>query len=220
MSIERIGNSLAFRAFYTFNGSGKTGLPVTVDICDPSNTFVAIDQAAIEIGRGLYYFLVPSAWVTMRGEYTIIFRANGTCDQPEMAAEWSVGMDWIQRLDSGVIVVSSQIAKDSKITLYRGDTVDFLEWTDDEHIWDNLTGSEIYFGLVTDAKTSTGTLRAKCTCLNPGAVSQIVRAGFTWQQTSLLNIGAFPYDVRATWPGINKWKTLASSEITVKATIA
>jgi hypothetical protein len=101
--IEQVGNSLKFLAFFTGTKIGVTGLTVTVDVYDPTNTLIVNGSAATEIGGGYYRYTLASGSVTAEGEYLAIFKtASDSVDQKHMPALWVVGRAGVENLDAAV----------------------------------------------------------------------------------------------------------------------
>lgn len=97
--IERIGQSLAFVAFFTSLRQGKTGLSVTVDVFDPTGAKVVNGATAAEIGDGGYTYSMSGTLNTVAGNYFAVFKTtDGTVDFQWVPALWTVGEHWVQGL--------------------------------------------------------------------------------------------------------------------------
>lgn len=91
MPISATNTAITFEAFYKTNGVRTTGLTVTVDVLDPSNTLIIDDAAATEAGQGIYTYTLPAAYVTTAGLYKAIFTsAATTVDEREVIADCTV----------------------------------------------------------------------------------------------------------------------------------
>lgn len=102
MPIEQLANALPFRAFYTADGLGKTGLTVTVDVYRNDSKIVTA-AAATEIGDGIYRYTLASGSVTLEGEYIAIFKtADATVDGQHIVAVWTVNVAGVEHLDADV----------------------------------------------------------------------------------------------------------------------
>jgi hypothetical protein len=101
MPISSTNTAITFEAFYKTNGVRTTGLTVTVDILDPSNTVIINDAAATDAGQGIYAYTLAANYVTTAGLYKAIFTsAASTVDEREVIADCTV-------LGSNVQVITS-----------------------------------------------------------------------------------------------------------------
>jgi len=93
--IEILGNNLTFVAFFTIAATkvGATGLTLTVDV-RRGNTTLLSDQAATELGGGLYSYTLSSAQTGTAGAYSAVFKATAdTVDVKHVPAMWMLGTD-------------------------------------------------------------------------------------------------------------------------------
>lgn len=91
MPISATNTAITFEAFYKTNGVRTTGLTVTVDVLDPSNTLIIDNAAATDAGQGIYTYTLPAAYVTTAGLYKAIFTsAATTVDEREVIADCTV----------------------------------------------------------------------------------------------------------------------------------
>jgi hypothetical protein len=103
MGIEQKSKTIRFFAFYTEDKDGKTGLTVTIDVYNPAGTKIVNGGSASEIGGGLYYYDLSSASTTTAGGFAAIFKtATTTVDQKHIPALWTIGTDWVERIDQAI----------------------------------------------------------------------------------------------------------------------
>jgi hypothetical protein len=93
--------------FFTATKTGKTGLTVTVDVRNPAGALVVNNQAATEIGGGVYSYTHTTA---TEADYLAVFKtADTTVDAQHVPALAAVE---IPRLDAAVSSRSSHSAAD------------------------------------------------------------------------------------------------------------
>jgi hypothetical protein len=104
MSWEQVGNSVKFFAFFVASKVGKAGLlDVTVDVYNPAGAQIVIDGSAVEVGGGLYSYVLAFGSVTTEGEYTAIFKtADGDVDAQHLPSLWIVGRAGVENLDASI----------------------------------------------------------------------------------------------------------------------
>jgi len=126
--IEQQGVTLRFVAFYAEGGVGKTGLTVTFSAYGPAGSLIVTDQAATEIGRGLYRYDVAGEDVDADGEYIGIFHTDSAAvDQQDIPALWVVGRAGVENLDAAV---STRLADEDYVPLSNDDVVAIRAVTD------------------------------------------------------------------------------------------
>lgn len=129
--IEQLNNNLINFAFFSdTTGQGMTGLTVTVDAWRviisggvPSATQILTNQAATEIGGGVYARVIASASVTQEGGYVSVFKTTNTSVQSRhLPALWMVNVAGVEYLDGSIANIPSNISGAfQEITI--GDTV-------------------------------------------------------------------------------------------------
>lgn len=101
--IEQISNAVKFLAFFTESKLGKTGLTVTVDVYGPGETLLVEAGSAVEIGGGLYRYILASGSTGDVGEYVCLFKtATDTVDLQHIPALWVVGRAGVENLDAAI----------------------------------------------------------------------------------------------------------------------
>lgn len=110
MSIEQKNKTIRFFAFFTESKEGKTGLTVTIDVYNPAGTKIVTGGSASAIGDGLYYYDLASTSTTTAGGFTAVFKTTATTvDQKHIPALWTIGTDWVERIDETVSEVATTI---------------------------------------------------------------------------------------------------------------
>ena len=105
---EQIGNALIFYAFYSTLGIGQAGLTVTADVYKNGASLLS-DQAASEVGGGLYKYTLASGSVDTEGEYIVIFKtATISVDQQHLPALWVVQKAGVENLNASVFAVKAK----------------------------------------------------------------------------------------------------------------
>jgi hypothetical protein len=88
--------------FYAFfigsDGSGKAGLPVTVDVFHPAGTQIVSGAAANPHGAaGMYRYTLFGSFTASAGEYIAVFKTtDASVAQKHIPSLWSVGQEWAQ----------------------------------------------------------------------------------------------------------------------------
>jgi hypothetical protein len=104
MSIEQLGSSIKFVAFFTSNGLGLAGLgDVTVDVYNPAGSVVVSNGVATALGGGLYTYVLNGAQASSEGEYAAIFKTSSmSADFRHIPHLWSVGRAGLEYLDASI----------------------------------------------------------------------------------------------------------------------
>jgi hypothetical protein len=96
-----MNQTVVYRAWYSSDGVGKTGLSVSATIYGPDRSKVVDAQPAIEVGSGFYEY--PYSTTSSKGEYSCLFITDDTTvDQRHIPAQWSIGRGGVDNLDSKV----------------------------------------------------------------------------------------------------------------------
>lgn len=102
MPLEQVANNLTFYAFFTYTKQGVAGLTVTADVYR-SGTSILTAQACTAVGGGLYSYTLPSANVTVEGEYICLFKTASTgVDQQHIPAIWCIAKAGVEYLDAQI----------------------------------------------------------------------------------------------------------------------
>lgn len=109
--MEQLANAITFWAHYIATKVGKTGLTVTVDVWELTQTGTATEivtaGSATEVGDGLYRYVLAAGSVDAVGDYIAVFKtADATVDQQHIAHAISVGRAGIEALDATVIATA------------------------------------------------------------------------------------------------------------------
>lgn len=112
---ENQGNSVIYYAHYTEGGVNKTGLTVTIDVYevirDGTATLVVDDGACVEVGAGIYRYLLASGTVDAAAEYIGVFHtATATVDAQDIPAMWVIDRAGTEKLDNGVALEATLTA--------------------------------------------------------------------------------------------------------------
>lgn len=100
--LEQQGNALPFLFFFTEAKLGKTGLTVAVDVFEDAVSILT-SQPATEVGKGLYYYELPSVNVNANALYSAVaVTATTSVDLQEVPALWIVGRDWVNNVDETI----------------------------------------------------------------------------------------------------------------------
>lgn len=106
--LERHGNSVIFYAHFAKDGDAVTGLTVSIDIYEVTRTGVMTQPVSsgvcIEIGSGLYRYLLSAASVDAQAEYIAVFHTDGDVDYADPPALWSISRAGIDNLDDAVSI--------------------------------------------------------------------------------------------------------------------
>lgn len=130
--LEQIGNALTFYAFYVASKVGKTGLTPTVDVYR-NGTKIVTAAATVEVGGGLYSYLLAAGSVTVEGVYIALFStADATVDQQHLMDRWTVGVAGVEyqtdpwaattRTLTSSAAATAAAVSGSTLTITRGDT--------------------------------------------------------------------------------------------------
>jgi hypothetical protein len=102
--LEQLGSSVIFYAFYTEGGAGDTGLTVTVDVWEVTRagtaTEIVTGGSAVEIGDGVYRYLLAAGSVDAEAEYIAVFKTADTdTDQQHIPAMWVINRANVEDID-------------------------------------------------------------------------------------------------------------------------
>jgi hypothetical protein len=114
--LEKQGNPLTFTAHYiaSADGTGKTGLTVTVDVWEITRAGVATEivtgAAATEVGDGLYIYVLGASSVDAAAEYTAVFKTtDSSVVQRQMPSQWAIDRAGITYLDQAISSVAAAV---------------------------------------------------------------------------------------------------------------
>lgn len=203
-----------FYGWFTAAKVGKTGLTVTVDVRKLSdNSLAATDQAATEVGGGLYKYVFTSATV---GDYCAVFKtADATVDAQQVPSLVTAQMQAINTIAadvwsyitravtvvsgtlttiSGEVTVVGPVATGGAVSIIAGDdyaSVDGRALTWSSTAWPDLTGATVVCNVDSYATALPMTVTV------PGSGSQTVQLELTAAQTTAL-AGLLHFSVVAT----------------------
>ncbi|MDL1924314.1 hypothetical protein FBQ95_17050 [Chloroflexi bacterium CFX3] len=207
----QVGDAVYWVAAYTESGVAKTGLTdVTCTVWQvtaSANTVIANAQPAVEVGGGLYKFVLPAAANTEQA--TLIARfstADSTVDAKEIYGSAVAGY-WAQLVDAAIstrlaagatVSVTQPVAADGSLILYIDDNAPAL-------------GTEIQLNLTdtpADYSDAIAVLKIGSSLSTIGVVtgnSSNITAVFTItsEQKAALGVGQHPYQMHITKTGLN-----------------
>lgn len=99
------GQAITFEFYFeaSADGTGKTGLTVTVDVWAPDGSALVTNGAATAIGGGFYTYTVAAGSVTAAGNYRAVGKTtDATVRSKHCPSLWVVGKPWVQRVNTGV----------------------------------------------------------------------------------------------------------------------
>lgn len=113
--LEKQANPLTFLAHYISSKVSATGLTVTIDVWEVQQDGTAAEivtaGSAVEVGDGLYRYVLASGSVDANAEYIAIFKtATSTVDQQHLAAVYSVGRAGVANLDAAASTIKADTA--------------------------------------------------------------------------------------------------------------
>lgn len=115
--LKTIGDDLPYNAQFKINKLGADGLTVTANVYRNGASLLAGQPCAF-VGDGVYrYVLDGPTYVTVEGDYVVVFTtADTSVDDREIASVWYV-VDWIALIDAAI---SGRAAAGSAMTLASG----------------------------------------------------------------------------------------------------
>lgn len=171
--IEQIGNALVFYAFYTTLGIGQTGLTVSVDVYKNGLSLLS-NQAASEVGGGIYMYTLASGSVDAEGEYIAIFKTvTVTVDQQHLPALWVVEKAGVENLNAPIATV------DTVVDAIKAKTDNLPTDPADESLLEAAIATRLAAGdYVAPDNANIALIKAKTDLIpaNPAAVSDIPTA--------------------------------------------
>lgn len=206
---------------------GKTGLTVAIDVyrvdrSSGTSTLIVSGGTCIEIGGGLYRYLLASADLTLYDYIAVLKTATDTVDIQHVPALWtrfsegsetrfdsldSDNADLADQLttiqntvsgDSFTVTVVSPVAEDGTIQIVRGD--DYFA-ADGRSIDIVITGGHDLTGATAKLTSRKGTVTwqlSSVSILTPAGSSKTIRFESSRSETKDLAVGSWKYDVEVT----------------------
>jgi hypothetical protein len=94
--IQTKSQPVSFYAFFVESKVGKTGLIVTADIYR-GTSLISSDVSAVEVGGGLYRYVLSGASTATAEVYAAVFKTTDTTvDAKQIPSLWQVGPAWAE----------------------------------------------------------------------------------------------------------------------------